>query len=80
MNIIQCADGKRYKMSNEIIIQNLTNIMLNYQDLVDDYKALSKHSANLISEKYKLEKRVEELEKQVNALQENITHQLEECI
>ena len=67
-------------MSNEIIIENLTKIMLNYQDLVDDYKALSKHSANVISEKYKLEKRVEELEQQVNALQENITHQLEVLI
>lgn len=67
-------------MSNEIIIENLTKIMLNYQDLVDDYKALSKHCANVISEKYKLEKRVEEQERTVNALQENITHQLEELI
>lgn len=60
-------------MTDEII-QNLTKIMLSYQDLVDDYKALSKHAAELISEKYKLEKRVEELEQKVNALQENITH------
>lgn len=38
-------------MTDDVIIRNLINIMLNYQELVGDYKALSKHSADVISEK-----------------------------
>lgn len=67
-------------MSNEIIIQNLTKAMLCNQDLFWEYKSVMERFTVERCEKYKLEKRVEELEKQVKALQENITHQLEECI
>lgn len=80
MSIIQCTDRKEVKMTDEIIIQNLTKIMLNYQDLCDDYKFNIERNAKLRYDNFLLERKVKELEQQVNALQENITHQLEECI
>lgn len=54
--------------------------MLNYQDLCDDYKFSIERNAKLKYDNFLLERKVKELEQQVNALQENITHQLEELI
>lgn len=67
-------------MTDEIIVHNLTKIMLNYQDLCDDYKFSIERNAKLKYDNFLLERKVKELEQQVNALQENITHQLEELI
>lgn len=59
-------------MTDETIILNLTKIMLNYQALCDDYKFNIERNAKLRYDNFLLERKLKELEQQVNALQENI--------
>lgn len=76
MNIIQCADRKRYKMYDEITVQNITTLALWSKDLVEENALLKAKVTKQINEIYSLNEKI----KQQSALIEEIRADINERV
>lgn len=80
MNIIQCTDGKRYKMYDEVTVKNITTLALWSKDLAEENSLLQSKIVRYKNEIARLNEKIKEQSELIERIRANITEKLEDCI